>query len=75
MITVHLEDHGQNFLVWDIEDGIVVGCQSFQGWGWSGTKVHNTNIQPGDILDITTPRGERVTLNYPVERVIDKVNV
>jgi len=69
MITVYLEDHGQDFLQWDIENGIVVASRPFQGWVWNGTKVHNTNIQSGDILDITTPRRERVTLNYPVERI------
>ncbi len=75
MITVYLEDHGQDFLEWDIEDGIVVDCRPFQGWLWNGTKVHNTNIQPGDILEITLSTGFPATVNYPVERVIDKVNV
>jgi len=84
MITVYLEDRGQDFLEWDIEDGIVVDCRPFQGWLWNGTKVHNTNIQPCDILEITPAKevGTHTlspvtpsTLNYPVERVIDKVNV
>ncbi|MBA7468390.1 hypothetical protein ES707_03638 [subsurface metagenome] len=75
MITVYLEDHGQDFLEWDIEDGIVVGCRPFQGWLWIGTKVHNTSIQPGDTLEITGKRGNRLTLNYPVESVREKANV
>ncbi|GAI90398.1 unnamed protein product [marine sediment metagenome] len=74
MITVYLEDHGQDFLEWDIEDGTVVACRPYQGWLWNGTKVHNTNIQPGDILEITVA-GERTTLNYSVERVEEKVSV
>ncbi|KKK75829.1 hypothetical protein LCGC14_2869790 [marine sediment metagenome] len=69
MKTVHLVDEGQDFLEWDIEDGKVVASRPFQGWLWEGTEVHNTDIQPGDILDITTPRGDRTTLNHPVERV------
>jgi len=69
MQTVHLEDHGQDFLEWDIENGIVVACRPFQGWFWEGTKVHNIDIQPGDILEITLKGGERTTLNYPAERV------
>jgi len=68
MITVYLEDHSQDFLEWDIEDGVVIECRPFQGWLWNGTKVHNTDIQPGDILEITV-KGSRTTLNYPVERV------
>jgi len=27
MITVYLEDHGQDFLEWDIEKGTVVACR------------------------------------------------
>jgi len=75
MITVYLEDHGQDFLEWDIEDGVVVDCRPFQGWLWKGAKVHNTNIQPGDLLEITRslktsfPAGGRLILKYPVERV------
>jgi len=72
MITVFLEDHGQDFLEWDIEDGVVVGCRPFQGAIWIGTKVHNTHIFPGNILEITPPTGGRTTLRYPVERVVEK---
>ncbi len=69
MKTVYLVDQGQDFLEWDIEDGKVIACRPFQGWVWEGTEVHNIEIQPGDILEITTPRGKRTTLNHPVERV------
>lgn len=75
MITVFLEDRGQDFLEWDIEDGTVVDCRPFQGWLWVGTKVHNTTIRPGDILEITPKNGERTTLNYPVERIVEHVSV
>ena len=75
MITVYLEDGGQDFLEWDIEDGEVTACRPFQGWLWIGTKVHNTKIQPGDILEITRRNGERTRLNYPVERVVEHDSV
>ena len=75
MITVHLEDHGQDFLEWDIEDGTVVDCRPFQGWLWNGTEVHSTDIQPGLLLDITTTSGERTRLRYPVEKVVEKASV
>ena len=76
MITAVLEDHGQDFLEWDIEAGVVVGCRPFQDWVWNGTKVHNKEIEAGDILMIT-PRtggtagrpGKRTTLKYRVKRV------
>ena len=70
MITVHLEDHGQDFLEWDIVNGVVVDCRPCQAWLWNGTRVHNTKIQPGDVLDITSRNDQRTTLNYRVERVV-----
>jgi len=75
MLTVYLEDHGQDFLEWDIEDGVVVDCRPFQGWLWNGTKVHSTDIKPGDILEITPVTGGRTTLSHPVERVEEKASV
>jgi len=75
MITVYLEDHGQDFLEWDIEDGTVVDCRPFQGWLWNGTKVLNTDIRPGDILKIVPASGGELTLNYPVESVREKASV
>ncbi len=68
-ITVYLRDLGQDFLEWDIEDGVVVESRPFQGWLWNGTRVHNENIRRGDRLDITPKTGIRMTINYPVERV------
>jgi hypothetical protein len=75
MITVHFEDHGQDFLEWDIKDGVVVDCRPFQGWFWNGTKVHNTSIKVGYILQITTIDGAERALKYPVEKVEEKVSV
>ena len=72
VITVYLKDRGQDFLEWDIKDGVVVDCRPFQGYFWNGTQVHNTDIKPGDILEITPVVGGRTTLNYPVERVVGR---
>jgi len=73
MLTVYFEDHGQDFLEWDIEDGKVVGCRPFQEWLWKGTLVHNTSIQPGDFLEISDKDGIRRTVNYAVEKVVELV--
>lgn len=75
MLIVYLEDHGQDFLEWDIKDGVVVDCRPFQGWVWNGTRVHNTDIKPRQYLIITTPDGLTRQLLYPVERVEEKVGV
>ena len=69
MIRVTFEDEQQDFLEWDIKDGVVAACRPFQGWLWNGTKVHNASIKPGDLLDITAPKQERATLNYRVIKV------
>jgi len=70
--TVFFEDKGQGFLEWDIEDDVVVGCRPFQDQVWIGTKVHNTDIKPGDKLDITVPDGIRTALRHAVEKVEEK---
>jgi len=72
MITVFFVDDGQDFLEWDISDkGEVVDCRPFQGDIWIGTKVHNKDIQPGDYLEITTPKGTDRRLIHAVEKVLE----
>ena len=69
MIRVHLEDHGQDFLRWDIKDGVVVESYPFQGWLWNGTKIITEEFGPGDQLIIQPPNSEVTTLNYLVEKI------
>ena len=75
MITVYFEDHGQDFLEWDIKGGFVVGCRPFQDWLWNGTYVFSKDIQPGLLLDIMTKEERRTRLRYPVEKVEEKACV
>lgn len=43
--TVHFEDHGQDFLEWDVdENGTVTDCRPFQASTWVGT----THVQVDD---------------------------
>ena len=75
--TIEFEDHGQDFLEWDIdEEGKVVDSRPFQAWAWNGTIVHNKDIRPGDLLAISSPRMKKsehymkfALLNYPVKSV------
>lgn len=69
--TVHFEDHGQDFLEWDIDaDGVVVGCRPMQGWVWRG-KVLATHPEPGQKLSFVSDAGKRVTtVSYPVAKVV-----
>jgi len=65
---VYFEDHGQDFLEWDLdENGVVIACRPFQEGIWKGTKVLNSEIRPGEYLLIAWHR----VVKYPVERVID----
>jgi hypothetical protein len=71
--TVHFEDHGQDFLEFDITGQVVTECRPFQAWVWEGAKVHNraAHIAPGHKLLITT-KGmpeSRLELNYPITKV------
>jgi len=75
MLTVYLENHGQDFLEWDIEDGVVVGCRPFQESVWVGTEVYNPDIKPGQYLIVTTSDGLPRQLLYPVEKVEEKACV
>ena len=64
--TIVFEDHGQDFLEWDVIDGVVVDCRPFQGFVWKGTKVDRTKAAEGQLLPIITKRGERRVVMYPV---------
>lgn len=74
MITVVFVDDGQDFLEWDINDkGEVCDCRPFQGDIWIGTIVHNKNIKPGDILDVTLRDGRISYMNHAVKKVLEIV--
>ena len=70
--TIHLQDHGQDFLEWDVDaEGNVVACRPCQAWVWVGYVVLNDvyTLQRGDVLRIKRKDGTQTTLNYPVDRV------
>lgn len=68
--AITLEDHGQDFLEWDLdEENVVVECRPFQAWAWEGIKVLNESITPGDFLEVELADGSRATLKYPVATV------
>lgn len=74
--TVHFEDHGQDFLEWDIDaKGVVVGCRPFQADVWAGCVLIN-NAAPGARLRILTPRDKRErTVIHPVAKVTTRVEL
>jgi len=58
-ITVTFEDDGQDFLEWDLRDGIVFAVRPYQHRIWAGTIVLNQRIEPGDKLIIKIPAMDR----------------
>jgi len=75
-VTVVLEDHGQDFLEFDIRDGHIVETRPFQGDVWNGLRVLNGTLAQGDVIWLRMPWGE-TTLNYPVAAVrpLDRVRI
>jgi hypothetical protein len=71
-ITVEFEDHGQDFLEWDIVNDEVVDCRPFQGWVWKGSKILNLSTGPGDNLMIIPPKGDRMLMKEPIAKVKPK---
>ena len=63
--TIVFEDHGQDFLEWEITDGVVTDCRPFQSGVWKGTHVDMTKAAEGQRLPIITASGTKLIL-YPV---------
>ncbi|MFL7926013.1 hypothetical protein ACKAVU_16325 [Acinetobacter baumannii] len=66
-ITAQLEDHGQDFLEFDIKDGRIVAARPFQSTIWNGLEVLNETIEPGDYIAFRCRDSTGIrTLRYPV---------
>lgn len=81
-IRIHFEDHGQDFLWWELEtqDKLmyeVVGCGPFQGWVWVGHLVPISTVKEGTqpmvinkkALDYGSLEDGVRTMNYAIWRV------
>ena len=70
---VHLQDNGQDFLEWHLDDaGTVVDCQPFQGWLWCGSRVTNlAELAPGVQIRFipARPNAPEILLRHLVQRV------
>jgi len=71
-VRLELEDHGQDFTTWDLdEDGVVIDSQPFQASVWRGVRVRNHRLlRAGAQLQLTLEDGRELTLNYPVAMVM-----
>jgi len=66
--TIALEDHGQDFLEWDLDaDGNIIACRPAQGWLWTQRRVINhSQLVSGGSCVVQSPDGTQRILNYPV---------
>lgn len=68
--TLHLEDHGQDYLEWDLDaQHRVVGCRPLQAFVWRGKQLARVP-QPGDRPELVKPDGSSTWLHYPVSKVV-----
>jgi hypothetical protein len=72
--TVHFEDHGQDFLQWDIDaHGVVVASRPFQADQWCGSVLVGDAV-PGATLRYVSPHdGQERSIRYPVAKVVHRV--
>lgn len=74
IITLHLEDHGQDFLWFKLKGAEIVDCGPFQASHWVGRHIAKAG-QP-EAAQIAWAKGDVIlfpdsgrTLNYPVAKV------
>lgn len=76
LLTLHLEDHGQDFLELDVEDiggglGIIRACRPFQEEVWKGLAVRMDTVQVGERIEVGKPGLEARPrlLHYPIASI------
>jgi hypothetical protein len=73
LTRIHFEDHGQDFLWWDVNPkGAVVDCGPFQASVWVGCTVKLPMPKVGKRPSFTTKQGKRLRLNYAIEKIEEK---
>lgn len=72
-LTLHFEDHGQDFMRWELDlAGKVIGVEPFQFSIWGGVKVLQPQLlRKGSIVRFVNPgeSTEEKTIRYPLTKV------
>lgn len=67
--TITFEDHGQDFLEWDIKDSVVTESR-FQAF-WVGARVfRNKSFRVGGYATILTTLGDKFPIKYPITKIV-----
>jgi hypothetical protein len=66
MKIVDLEDRGQDFTSFYVDDdNVITDAVPFQGWVWSGFRIHQKRIRVG--MKLRMAKGaQRIVLRYAV---------
>lgn len=64
------EDHGQDFLRWEVEGGVVVSSEPFQSSVWKGCKI--LKADSGEKVTIER-KGRVLEVAYPVESIDEAI--
>ena len=75
--TIHFEDHGQDFLEWDIgADGQVLDSRPCQAWVWAGQCV-TARPEPGALVRLMHGQQlhghQQKVVTYPVAKVVTRI--
>lgn len=65
-IVVKLEDQGQDFTEFVLEDQMIVEAWPFQTGVWAGYRVRPKTLRPGTRLKLSKPGKADLPLRYPV---------
>lgn len=65
--TIVFEDNGQDFIEWDVFNGVVIASRPFQGSVWCGFSVIN-RPRKGGFVKIAKP-GLTMRVKHRIERV------
>lgn len=70
--TVEFEDHGQDFLRWDIDEstGLVFASHPFQGFAWRGCEVNMKALAVGEQLFYRREDGRIWSVKYPIVSIV-----
>ncbi|MEO5336899.1 MAG: thermonuclease family protein [Magnetospirillum sp. WYHS-4] len=69
-MRLQFEDHGQDFLWWEVMDGEVIDSAPCQAWAWVGTDLLDDHVVPGQKIMIRfRPDDPAVLLRYPIARI------
>lgn len=66
---IFFENNGQNFLQWQLKDGVVVKSLPVDTDEWNGFQVDNDDIRVGCFLPVTDNKGDVVKIMHRIEKV------